>query len=210
MRLACHRTEPYGQAKVLESCPTLSVRRSVDAGRDTRAFVAHLADVDGVAEQCVERTAREGLLTRAGPTTRYAPLGAETIAVKLRLEQAHATQRAVALEDLSDCGGFGFDNCKLPVAHRVAERDQTAHPHPLAFRGRDLVADALAGDLAFELGEREQDVEGQASHRSRGVELLRYGDEGDLVSVEDLDHPREVRKRPCQPVDFIYDHDVDQ
>src|ERR1019366_7488293 len=30
------------------------------------------------------------------------------------------------------------------------------------------------------------------------------------MSVEDLDHPGEVRKRPRQPIDFIDDHDVDQ
>ena len=36
----------------------------------------------------------------------------------------------------------------------------------------DLVADALAGDLAFELGEGQQDVQRQSTHRGGGVERL--------------------------------------
>ena len=35
----------------------------------------------------------------------------------------------------------------------IAERHRAAHPHALLLGGRDLVADALAGDLALELGE---------------------------------------------------------
>ena len=41
----------------------------------------------------------------------------------------------------------------------VAERQRAAHPHALALGGRDLVADALARDLALELGEGQQHVE---------------------------------------------------
>src|SRR5271169_275324 len=178
--------------------------------RIPRALVAHLADVNGVAEQRIERAAREGLFTGAGPITSYAEFGTETISVKVLLEQAHAAKLAVSLEDMSDRGGFGFDHCQLPLVHLVAERDQTTHPHAFALRGRNFVADALAGYLAFELREREQYVERQATHRSRGVELLRYRDKGNLVSVEDLNHLGEVRKRSRQPIDLIDDHDVDQ
>jgi hypothetical protein len=30
------------------------------------------------------------------------------------------------------------------------------------------------------------------------------------VSIEDLDHPGEVRQRPRQPIDLVDDHDIDQ
>src|ERR1700730_16736937 len=111
---------------------------------------------------------------------------------------------------MSDRRGFGFNPCQLSSAHLVAERDQASHPHALALGGRNLVTNTLAGDLAFELREREQDVERQTSHRSRRVELLRYSDEGNLVSIEDLDHSGEVRKGPRQPIYLVDDHDVDQ
>ena len=55
---------------------------------------------------------------------------------------------------------------ELAVFDVVAERGLTAHPHALLLGGRDLVADALAGDLALELGKRQEDVERQAAHRA--------------------------------------------
>ena len=119
-----------------------------------------LADIERIAEQRIERPTREALFTGAGPITGYAELGAEAIAVKLRLEQPHAAQGAVALEYMSDRGGFAFDDHQLAVTYLIAERDHTTHPHALALGSRNLVADALARDLAFELGEREQHVEG--------------------------------------------------
>src|SRR5882762_2225040 len=106
---------------------------------------------------------------------------------------------------MSDRGGFGFNQCQLTVVHLVTERDQTTHPHAFALGGRNLVADALAGYLAFELCEREQHVERQTSHRNRGVELLCNRDEGNLVSIEDLDHSGEVREGPRQPIYLVDD-----
>ena len=65
---------------------------------------------------------------------------------------------------------------QLAVLDVVAERDEAAHPHALLARGGELVADALADDLALELREGEQDVERQPSHRGRRVERLRDAD----------------------------------
>jgi hypothetical protein len=45
------------------------------------------------------------------------------------------------------------------IASRVAERRHAAHPHALLFRGGDLVANALTGDLPLELGEGQQNIE---------------------------------------------------
>jgi hypothetical protein len=42
----------------------------------------------------------------------------------------------------------------------IPQRRDAAHPHPLLFRGGDLVADAFADDLALELREGQQNVEG--------------------------------------------------
>ena len=49
-------------------------------------------------------------------------------------------------------------NVLLSFAQFVSHRDHTAHPHPFAFGSGDLVADALADDLTFELCEGEQHV----------------------------------------------------
>jgi hypothetical protein len=77
---------------------------------------------------------------------------------------------------------------------------------PYLLGGGDLVADALGGDLAFELGEGEEDIEGQSTHGRGGVELLGHRDEGDLMGIEDLDDLGEVGQRPGEAIDLV-DHD---
>ena len=88
----------------------------------------------------------------------------------------------------------------------VAEGQGAAHPHAARLGGGDLVADALAGDLALELREGEQHVQRQPAHAAGGVERLGDADEADLVPVEALDDADEVGERPGQPVDLV-DHD---
>src|SRR3546814_20454675 len=73
--------------------------------------------------------------------------------------------------------------------------------HTLLLGGGDLVTDALARDLALELGEAEQHVEGQPAHRGRGVELLRDRNERDAVDVEHLYDLGEVAERAGQAVE---------
>ncbi len=76
----------------------------------------------------------------------------------------------------------------------ITQGHDSAHPHAFAFGGRDLVADAFPGDLALELGEGEQDVEGQTAHRSRRIELLGDRHERDTLGIEHFDHLGEVRQ----------------
>ena len=89
----------------------------------------------------------------------------------------------------------------------VAQDRHATGPLALAALRGDLVSDALADHLALELGEREEDVQRQAPHRLRRVELLRHGDERHLAPVEDLHQPHEVDERPAHAVDLV-DHDA--
>ena len=57
----------------------------------------------------------------------------------------------IAAEDQAHPFRLLLNNDELAVFDLVAERREPAHPEPLLFRGGDLVADALAGDLPFEL-----------------------------------------------------------
>ena len=45
---------------------------------------------------------------------------------------------------------------QLALAEVVSHRQRSAHPHPLALGGGDLVADTLANNLALELRERQE------------------------------------------------------
>src|SRR6516162_7272112 len=92
---------------------------------------------------------------------------------------------------------------------RYPKRRHPAHPHPLLLRGGDLVADALADDLTLELRKGQQNIEGQATHRRRRVELLRDRDKGGVSRIEDLDDLGKIGKRAGQPVNLVDDDDVD-
>ena len=61
-----------------------------------------------------------------------------------------------ALEDVPDQLGLALVRHQPPVLDVVAQRRHAAHPHVFAFSGRELVADALAGHLAFELDAGQQ------------------------------------------------------
>src|SRR5215510_1918662 len=83
----------------------------------------------------------------------------------------------------------------LPSCARYPSGRHTAHPHPFLLRGGDLVADALADNLALELREGQQNIEGQAPHRGRRVELLRHRTERCAPGIEDLDDLGKIGER---------------
>ena len=80
---------------------------------------------------------------------------------------------------------------------------------PFFLGGSDLVADAFTGDFPLELGEGQQDVQGQPSHAGGGVELLGDRHERDAAAVEDIDELGKIGERACQPVDLVNDDHID-
>ncbi len=127
------------------------------AGVDQLAM-ADLADVERVAQQMGEPASVERL-TADHPAAGHRPVLADDPVRRQRL--GRVDQRAmneIAREDEAYGCCLGLVGDELAVADIVAERDRSAHPHPLALRSRDLVANALAGDLTLELGEAEEDV----------------------------------------------------
>ena len=91
--------------------------------------------------------------------------------------------------------GLGLVDHELAVLDPVAHGHEAAHPHALLAGSRELVADAFPDHLALELGEGEQDIQGQSSHARGRVEGLGDRDEGDVVGVEKLHQFGEVGKR---------------
>jgi hypothetical protein len=120
-----------------------------------------------------------------------------------------AAEVEVAAEDMTNRFGLVGNDCDFSVLGLVAQGHHTADPKALAFGGPDLVADALGGDLALELGERQQDIEREPPHRGRGVELLRDRDEGHPIGIEQFDQLGEIGKRARQTIDLVDDDDID-
>jgi hypothetical protein len=128
--------------------------------------------------------------------------------VEFGLEQRDRAHFRIAPEDQPDGRRLRLIDDQLAVLDVVAERHVAAHPHALLLRRGDLVADALAGDLALELGEGEQHVERQAPHGGRRIELLRHRHKGRIVRIENVDNLGEIGKRPCQPIDLVDNDDL--
>ncbi len=137
-------------------------------------LVDDLAPIDAVPKHFIKGPAGEWLAAGGPAKSIHADFADDATLVEVVLEVRDRAEFAVAPEDVSDGPGLGVIDHQLSVLHVVAERRHAAHPHALLLRGRDLVADALAGDLALELGEGKQDIECQATHRMGRIELLRY------------------------------------
>ena len=167
------------------------------------------ADEERIGQHCVELAAGEGGPAAGASAAMPAFRRADAGGVELGPQRIHRAQRQIALEDpLHRCGFLGHRHQAAPLG-AVADRNDAPHPHAPGLRCGDLVADALGGDLALELGERQQHVQRQPAHRGRGVERLGDRHEGHLGRVEDRHDPGEVGERSGQPVDLVDDHRID-
>src|SRR3546814_9757747 len=93
----------------------------------------------------------------------------------------------VASHDRPDPLDLLWHRHQLALDHLIAERYRPAHPQALLLRSSDLVADALPGDFALELGKRQQDVQRQPPHAGSRVECLRHRYETGLLRIEPFD-----------------------
>ena len=92
-----------------------------------------------------------------GPETSRNALQTVTLlhAIKeLGLDAAYASVPEVKAEDFTDLVCLGFIDDKGPIVGSVANGHEATHPESFLLGCRDLVADALASDLALELGKR--------------------------------------------------------
>jgi len=145
-----------------------------------------------------------------GSTLRRHPgLGGDTIVGELPTEIGRGASYHKSLEHPPHYGCLSLVDDKAPILHVVPQRRETSHPHPLALGCRDLVANALARDLALELREGKENVQHETPHGGRRVELLSDGDKGHLVPLEHLDQPSKVGEASGQAIDLVDDHDVD-
>jgi len=133
-------------------------------------IVFNFTEVNGIGEQPVDLPARERRAAKLPATGTGAHWGVEVFARQGTDQQADIAQIEIAAIDLSDEIGFARIDVQRAAVGRIAQRRRTAHPHALGLRRSNLVAHALGDDLAFELGEAEQHIEGQPAHARGGVE----------------------------------------
>src|SRR5260370_24276144 len=163
------------------------------------ATVYGLADVDAVIEELVEHALIKQVAVAVGGAGRD----------QFPRQQRRRFQLDEPFEDRPDPLGVGFMVDDLAVADLISERGTTTRPHARLPGGGDLVADPLANDLPFILGEGQHDVQMHAAHGVGRIERLRNGDERRLMTLEQFDQLVKIQQRTGEPVDLIDDHDVD-
>src|ERR1700747_2246663 len=111
------------------------------------SLVNDLADIGAVLQHQVERATREWLTADEAAGSARPRFALDAAGVELLFQQPDRAEFGIPAEDRAHDLRFAVDDEEFVVLCPVPERRHTAHPHPLAFRGGDLVADALANDL---------------------------------------------------------------
>src|ERR1700757_4512361 len=99
-----------------------------------------------------ERSAREWDAAYGLPDLERPHLGDDAPLAQVGHEQIEAAELEVAAEDGSDRLCFRLIDRNPAILRVIAEWHHAADPEALALGGGDLVANALGGDLALELG----------------------------------------------------------
>src|SRR5207248_10484682 len=162
-----------------------------------------LAEIGMVLQHQVERAARKWLAANRATGSARPRFALDAAGLELLLHQPDRAEFGIAAEDRAHDLRLAVDGNELAVLYPIAERRHATHPHPLPFRGGDLVADALADDLALELRKGQQNIESQAPHRRRRIELLGHGNEGGTPLIEVLNDLGKIGERAGQPVDLV-------
>ena len=173
------------------------------------AAIDDLADVEAVAQQIGERTAGEGNAADGAPVGQRPHLGDDAAVAQIHQQLVEAAEIEIAAEDQPHPLGLLLHDDELLVLAGIAQRHHAADPQAPLLGGGDLVANALGGDLALELGEGQQHVERQPAHGGGGVEGLGDRDERHLMGIEQLDQLGEVGQRAGQAIDLVDHDDVD-
>jgi hypothetical protein len=117
-----------------------------------------LAEVHAVGEHLVDRAFGPSLAAtfavRASTPLRHLPTD-----IELPSDGERRARPGETIEDPAHECRLALDHHQPAVLNLVAERGPTSHPHAFAPTGGKLVADALADDLPFKLGEAEQNIE---------------------------------------------------
>src|SRR5579872_594083 len=110
-------------------------------------LVANLTNEDRVRKQMVESSARERLATVMVTVLRRFDSRDNPAFIQVLPQKPDAPEFQVAFVDGFHYSRFFVVDDKVAIAEVVPHRQRSAHPHPLAFRGGYLIADAFANNF---------------------------------------------------------------
>src|SRR5215469_6721533 len=94
-----------------------------------RILMDDLTAVDPVLQHPIKRTSAKRLAAPPSARSTGPAFAGDALRLEFSFEQPHRAERGVAAEDVTHPLGLGFDDDKLAVLCRVAERRHAAHTH---------------------------------------------------------------------------------
>src|SRR5437868_15523058 len=134
-RLGCFSPAPMVARIGCELVPNSGPALIVDQGRLLTGvavtLVSYVAGVNGVREQCVEMTAREGSAAALGAIGCRAAFRPQPETVGLLLDPAHAAELTIESEDAAHRLGLGRVDDERALVGVIAQRHIATHPDAL-------------------------------------------------------------------------------
>src|SRR5690349_12567707 len=127
--------------------------------RISLSMMADLANVNGIRQELVEVPAGKTAPSSMPARSVESRLGYDAPAIEFVTQRPDGSQCLVKVEYLPDRSRFHLVDDEPLILDVIAKGRQSAHPHTLLLRSRDLVADPFRGDFALELGKRQQHVQ---------------------------------------------------
>jgi hypothetical protein len=150
------------------------------------AVIDDLANIEAVLEDMRERADPKTLGGDDPAVRQFSRSWSDAFPVERRRQFADRTEPQILGKDFSDEHCFLRHDCEvlgraqaetplMPLSKFVGPPlKPDRRPKSLAFRSGDLVPDPFADDLAFKLGEGEQNIEGEPAHARGRVEWFSY------------------------------------
>src|SRR6202022_3800950 len=160
---------PMNRKLVLDDLPKLRIEDGLVLARVGFALVNNVAPIEPVLQHQVEGAAEEMLTAGQPSPSSFTALAHNPQPVEFGLEQRARAQFRIAPEDQPGSRSLRLIHDQFAVLDVIAERHVAAHPHALALRGRDFVADALTGDLAQPKPVAQPPLPGGSTGRPRSL-----------------------------------------
>src|SRR6516164_4029345 len=116
------------------------------------ALEGDFANIEAIAQQMRERASRERYTADGLAGLKCTDLGDNAPPAQVSHQQVETAELEITAEDSPDPLSLSVIDRNLSTLGVIAKRSHSSDPQPLALGSRDLVADALGGDLALELG----------------------------------------------------------
>src|SRR5579871_4832041 len=143
--------------------------------RQNLSLVCDLANEEAVAKEMRKRSSPEWYPTPCLAGAEGPSLRADVALLEITRQLVDPADFEIPSKNNPHALGLFFHNEKLAVLQLIAQRQGASNPKAFPLGRRNLVPDALRGNLTLELGKGQEHIESQAAHGGRCIELLRHG-----------------------------------